>query len=578
MIDNIIYEGVTNTPSYETQDVTSSPAYKVAYSMYVAVGGDPTVNFETVEDVYAALNVEYSKGNNRVTIESLSLDIIENGEYNYDNEEITGYRPVNVKVEVPQKYTDEQVENIRVEAENNGYNNGYGVGMNDGYNNGYGVGYAEGDAAGQQTGYTTGYGEGFTQGETEGYNDGYAEGLDDGAEDQKALLEDITITENGVYEKEDGYKKVTVEMSAVPSGEGFDFSVLGYDTDEANLLNNKTANDIEYSQQLYEEYNNRPSSNKSYWTLYKNDTKLVYAPKLQYCKDSALQMFYGCSALEFVPNINFSNVDNLEDAFRECSSLRNISLNLPNATKISGILSKCAKLENVELNTSDALVELSKYEDGSASPFYDCKALKNVKISNTSNVTCFGGLFYNCSNLVDAPMLDTSNVTTMKRMFYNCTYLKSVPAYDTSKVTDMSNMFYSCSSLTTVPAFDTSKVTNMEYFINYCQQLTSLPQLDFSSVNNMTYFVGYSNNTSLTDLGGFINLGAQSTLTGINTSYAFNKLPNLTHDSLMNVINNLYDRATAGLSILTLKLHANHLAMLTDDEKAIATNKGWTIS
>jgi hypothetical protein len=46
----------------------------------------------------------------------------------------------------------------------------------------------------------------------------------------------------------------------------------------------------------------------------------------------------------------------------------------------------------------------------------------------------------------------------------------------------------------------------------------------------------------------------------------------------MNVINNLYDRATAGLSVLTLKLHANHLAMLTDDEKAIATNKGWIIS
>ena len=46
----------------------------------------------------------------------------------------------------------------------------------------------------------------------------------------------------------------------------------------------------------------------------------------------------------------------------------------------------------------------------------------------------------------------------------------------------------------------------------------------------------------------------------------------------MNVINNLYDRASAGYSVLTLKLHANHLAMLSDEEKAIATNKGWTLS
>ena len=45
----------------------------------------------------------------------------------------------------------------------------------------------------------------------------------------------------------------------------------------------------------------------------------------------------------------------------------------------------------------------------------------------------------------------------------------------------------------------------------------------------------------------------------------------------MNVINGLYDRASAGLSVITLKLHANHLAMLSEDDIAIATNKGWTI-
>lgn len=277
----------------------NSPAYRVAYSMYVALGGDPMTEFNSVEEIYDAIDVLFGKGNNRITVETIALEIVENGDYNFDDEEVTGYKPVNIKVEIPQKYTDEQVENIRVEAENNGYNTGYGVGINDGYSNGYGVGYAEGDAAGQQTGYTTGYGEGFTAGETEGYNDGYAEGLDDGAEDQKALLEDITITANGVYEKEDGYKKVTVEMAAVPSGNGFDFSVLGYDADEANSLNNKTTNDIEYSQQLYEEYNNRYIANQSYRILYRNDTKLVYAPKLQYCNSNdAMQMFASCSALE----------------------------------------------------------------------------------------------------------------------------------------------------------------------------------------------------------------------------------------------------------------------------------------
>jgi hypothetical protein len=46
----------------------------------------------------------------------------------------------------------------------------------------------------------------------------------------------------------------------------------------------------------------------------------------------------------------------------------------------------------------------------------------------------------------------------------------------------------------------------------------------------------------------------------------------------MNIINNLYDRASAGYSVVTLKLAAKTLALLSDEEKTIATNKGWTLS
>ena len=59
------------------------------------------------------------------------------------------------------------------------------------------------------------YQSGYTDGNADGYNDGYSEGLDDGAEEQKALLEPITITENGTYNKEDGYNPVIVD---VPTG------------------------------------------------------------------------------------------------------------------------------------------------------------------------------------------------------------------------------------------------------------------------------------------------------------------------------------------------------------------------
>ena len=48
----------------------------------------------------------------------------------------------------------------------------------------------------------------------------------------------------------------------------------------------------------------------------------------------------------------------------------------------------------------------------------------------------------------------------------------------------------------------------------------------------------------------------------------------LTHDSLMNIIEHLSTTTTTK----TLTLHADSKAILTDVEKAIATQKGWTIA
>ena len=45
-----------------------------------------------------------------------------------------------------------------------------------------------------------------------------------------------------------------------------------------------------------------------------------------------------------------------------------------------------------------------------------------------------------------------------------------------------------------------------------------------------------------------------------------------------SLVTNSYDRATAGLNTLTLKLHANTKAALTDEQKAAITSKGYTIA
>ena len=71
---------------------------------------------------------------------------------------------------------------------------------------------------------------------------------------------------------------------------------------------------------------------------------------------------------------------------------------------------------------------------------------------------------------------------------------------------------------------------------------------------------------SLTTLSGF---------RGLNLDFDLSTCTALTHDSLMNVIN---EAADVSASPKTLTLGTTNLNKLTDEEKAIATNKGWVLA
>jgi len=88
--------------------------------------------------------------------------------------------------------------------------------------------------------------------------------------------------------------------------------------------------------------------------------------------------------------------------------------------------------------------------------------------------------------------------------------------------------------------------------------------------------------SALTTLGGFQNLGMAYD-TSNSANYGSYKLDlsvctKLTHDSLMNVINGLYDIKSKGCNPQQLILGSVNLAKLTAEEIAIATDKGWNVS
>ena len=103
----------------------------------------------------------------------------------------------------------------------------------------------------------------------------------------------------------------------------------------------------------------------------------------------------------------------------------------------------------------------------------------------------------------------------------------------------MNNMFRGCSKLAELDVgnFNTSKITNMSGFIVNASVLQSFISCAIP-----------------------VSFGASGTA--------------LTHDSLMSIINNLATVTTTQ----TLTLGSTNLAKLSSEEKAIATNKGWTLA
>mgnify|MGYP006326195995 CR=1 FL=1 len=123
--------------------------------------------------------------------------------------------------------------------------------------------------------------------------------------------------------------------------------------------------------------------------------------------------------------------------------------------------------------------------------------------------------------------------------YYKGTSLdSSLSTIDASDVKTMENMFYYCTNLTSIPQLDTSNVTNMFSMFDYCSKLTSIGVYGFTRSVDISY----------TALG---------------------------HDALVAFLN---QAGTAYNSSQKIRMGSDKLALLSDEEKAIATNKGWTLA
>lgn len=198
----------------------------------------------------------------------------------------------------------------------------------------------------------------------------------------------------------------------------------------------------------------------------------------------------------------------------------------------------------------------------SNSIFYNMKTINKSDIPNSSNVINMTFMFRNCYQLTTIPELDTSNVVNMSGMFYECFFIKDIPLFNTSKVTDMSIMFNSCRMLTTIPQFDTRNVEDMSRMFEACYALTTIPSLDVRNVTNMAGI--FNSCSSLTHIY-MKNIK-------VNLDISFTALE---HDALVELINNGLATIT---TTQTLTMGSTKLALLSDSEKQVALDKGWTLA
>lgn len=209
-----------------------------------------------------------------------------------------------------------------------------------------------------------------------------------------------------------------------------------------------------------------------------------------------------------------------------------------------------------------------------------------IQYSDTENVKNFGEFFYNCRSLTTAPNINTSNATTTVSMFLGCNNLVSIPSYNLGSVETANQMFEYCGELTELPELDLHSVLKANYMCYDCSKLIRANRLYITNLSSAQFMfagckrleevgeISFSDNAFSTE--GMFN-GCSSLkilhLRNINTRLDISSSTLFERDALLEVINNLATLTSAK----TLELGETNLAKLTDEDKAIATNKGWRL-
>ena len=316
-------------------------------------------------------------------------------------------------------------------------------------------------------------------------------------------------------------------------------------------------------------------------------------------------MFYNCSYLTSIPQLDTSSGTSFENMFNNCSSITTIpQIDTSSGTAFSNIFFNCTfDVDGLDFSNAAGQyayqkpfyyyrgkrvsnIKTTQYSAGFFSGCYQLESATNIDASASTDYSLYS-MFQNCSKLKEVSFAtSTSNITNFSYMFSSCSSLTSILQLDTSSGTDLSNMFYNCSSLTSIPQLDTSSGTAFNNMFQNCSNLKRIEGISFKSLNK-TVTDQYLTGRNFMDQLRYVLIKDIGTCTGMTKIgfvnwYRWGVDDETTPDARQSLIDSLltysFDRATAGYSTCTISLHNTQKALLTEDEIAQITSKGYTIA
>lgn len=241
---------------------------------------------------------------------------------------------------------------------------------------------------------------------------------------------------------------------------------------------------------------------------------------------------------------------------------------------------KDGKIIGSMTSSNNALINTKSYKHKGSYANFVMQYVTKAEIDLSGFTDCRYA-FADCQNLESITLKGAEDgaILYIANMFTKCLELKNVPDFNTSNVLTADSCFRDCKSLKKITSLNVGKTTSMKEMFSDCTALEEVCELDCKNNKNVQAMFNYDSN--LTTLGGLKDLGKAYTGSSVNyTSYNLNltTCTNLTKQSLLNVINGLYDLASHNKAAQGLFLGDVNLAKLTAEEVAIATNKGWNVS